>query len=118
MTTDKLDMRGLTLTVRLKSKVLNGLVDGLLRHRPIRRPLSSSDRQQARLRDVDHVVSDERLGVLCPGVSDQRSDPRPRREHISSADFDVGREVVANWKTPTRYSASDWHQEGGERSWG
>lgn len=91
---EQLDLLCLTLPVRLEVEDFDGLVNRLLRHRPVRRPLSSSDSEQAGLGDVDQVVPDERLGVLRVGVSDERSESRPGGEDVSTADLNLRREVV------------------------
>ena len=96
MRTQELDLLGLTLSVCLEIEDLDSLVDGLLRHGSVGRPLSSGDGEKSSLRDVDHVVPDQRLGILSIRISNERSDSRPGGEDVSSSDFDLGSEVVSN----------------------
>lgn len=92
----KLDLLSLTLPVRLQIEDPDSLVDGLLRHSSVRRPLSSSDGKKASLGDVNHVVPDERLSILSGRVSNERSDSRPGGEDVSSSNLDLGSEVVSD----------------------
>jgi hypothetical protein len=43
------------------------------------------------------VVPDETFGVLRIGITNQRSYPAPRRQHVSAPDLDIGRQVVLDF---------------------
>ena len=96
VSSDQLDVVGLGWTVGFEVEFVNGAVDRLLCHGSVSRPLSTGDGEQTALGHVDHVVSDQTLGVFRVGVLDQRSQTTPGGQDISTTNLDVGGEVVSD----------------------
>mmetsp|Transcript_1282 Transcript_1282/g.5458 ORF Transcript_1282/g.5458 Transcript_1282/m.5458 type:complete len:209 (-) Transcript_1282:1177-1803(-) len=60
------------------------LVDGILSHAPIRRPLAAGDGDQAARTNFDDVLARQRLGAFLQtfGISDEGPDAGPGRENL------------------------------------
>jgi hypothetical protein len=90
------DERRAWSSVCLEIEFLDRFVDGLLGHLPVGGPFASRDCDETGIRGGDEVITNKsfRLGLLW--VANKRSNTRPGGKHISSADVNVGCQVVLN----------------------
>lgn len=80
----------------LQSKSLDRLVDRLLRHGAVRRPLAARDGQKSARRHVDHVIPYEALRAAGRGVSDQGTQTTPGAENVGATDLDIWGQVASD----------------------
>ena len=78
----------------IETKQLDSSVDSFLRHRSVGGPFPASNSNQVGRGNINEMIPDEILAVRRRGISNKRPQARPRRKHIATSDFNIGREVA------------------------